>query len=135
MDACCSGLISRKRRTLLTGTASGLLLGGSGLLGGCTTMQGGGSGVGSEYVIRNGYIVTMEPGVGDIPRGDIHVRSGDSGPAPVRSRRRAIVRSASARRRARSSVHSRRRRDSMRGMGIEKPVSSSPRPRAAISSR
>jgi 5-methylthioadenosine/S-adenosylhomocysteine deaminase len=76
MDACCSGLVSRKRRTLLTGVASGFVLGGSGLLGGCTTMQGGGSGIGSEYVIRNGHIVTMEPSVGDIPRGDIHVRDG-----------------------------------------------------------
>ena len=75
MDACCSGLASRKRRTLLSGAAGGFLLGSTGLLGGCASMQGGGAGVGSEYVIRNGYIITMEPG-GDLPRGDIHVRDG-----------------------------------------------------------
>jgi len=34
------------------------------------------SAVGSEYVIRNAYIVTLDRSSGDIPRGDIHVRDG-----------------------------------------------------------
>ena len=29
-----------------------------------------------EYVIRNGYVMTMEPGVADIPEGSVHVRGG-----------------------------------------------------------
>lgn len=30
----------------------------------------------SEFVVRNAYIVTMDPKLGDIPNGDIHVRNG-----------------------------------------------------------
>src|SRR5262245_20568866 len=29
-----------------------------------------------EFVVRNAYIVTMDPKLGDIPSGDIHVRDG-----------------------------------------------------------
>jgi 5-methylthioadenosine/S-adenosylhomocysteine deaminase len=29
-----------------------------------------------EFVVRNAYLVTMDPGLGDIPRGDVHVRNG-----------------------------------------------------------
>lgn len=29
-----------------------------------------------EFVIRNGYILTMDPALGDIPNGDIHVKDG-----------------------------------------------------------
>lgn len=76
MDACCSGMLSLKRRRLLKGAAGGLFLGGSGLLPGCAALQGGGTPVGSEFVIRNAYIITLEPGTGDIPRGDVHVRDG-----------------------------------------------------------
>ena len=30
----------------------------------------------SEFVVRNAYVVTMDPQLGDIPRGDVHVRNG-----------------------------------------------------------
>jgi 5-methylthioadenosine/S-adenosylhomocysteine deaminase len=29
-----------------------------------------------EFVVRNGYVVTMDSQLGDIPRGDVHVRNG-----------------------------------------------------------
>lgn len=30
----------------------------------------------SEFVVRNAYVLTMDPSIGDLPRGDIHVRNG-----------------------------------------------------------
>jgi cytosine/adenosine deaminase-related metal-dependent hydrolase len=30
-----------------------------------------------EFVVRNAYVVTMDPKLGDIPRGDVHVRNGE----------------------------------------------------------
>ena len=30
-----------------------------------------------EFVIRNASVLTMDPALGDLPRGDIHVRNGD----------------------------------------------------------
>jgi|SRR5215211_30223 len=30
-----------------------------------------------EFVIRNGFILTMDPALGDIPRGSVHVRNGE----------------------------------------------------------
>jgi hypothetical protein len=30
----------------------------------------------SEFVVRNAYVVTMDPKLGDIPRADVHVRNG-----------------------------------------------------------
>ena len=29
-----------------------------------------------EFVVRHAYVVTMDPQLGDIPRGDVHVRNG-----------------------------------------------------------
>jgi 5-methylthioadenosine/S-adenosylhomocysteine deaminase len=29
-----------------------------------------------EFVVRKAYVVTMDPKLGDIPRGDVHVRNG-----------------------------------------------------------
>src|SRR6188768_2992870 len=29
-----------------------------------------------EFVVRNAYVVTMDPKLGDIPNGDVHVRDG-----------------------------------------------------------
>ena len=29
-----------------------------------------------EFVVRNAYVVTMDPKLGDIPDGDVHVRNG-----------------------------------------------------------
>ena len=76
MDECCSGFFSLGRRRLLKGAAGGLMLGSAGFLPGCAAVQGGGTRVGSEFVIRNAYIITLERGIGDIPRGDVHVRNG-----------------------------------------------------------
>jgi 5-methylthioadenosine/S-adenosylhomocysteine deaminase len=30
----------------------------------------------SEFVVRNGYVLTMDPAVGELPNGDVHVRNG-----------------------------------------------------------
>ncbi|HVA94675.1 MAG TPA: amidohydrolase family protein [Candidatus Dormibacteraeota bacterium] len=30
-----------------------------------------------EFVLRNGYVLTMDPSLGDIPGGDVHVRNGE----------------------------------------------------------
>jgi cytosine/adenosine deaminase-related metal-dependent hydrolase len=68
MSACCEPGFSPRRRQLL--------LGATGLLAGCASMQGGGTPLASEFVIRNAYIVTLQPDIGDVPRGDIHVRDG-----------------------------------------------------------
>lgn len=72
------GLISPVRRRLL-GTAGVGALGASGMLTACAGIPAGGGATlpaTGEYVIRNGYVVTMERGTGDIPRGDVHVRNG-----------------------------------------------------------
>src|SRR5215469_9993689 len=29
-----------------------------------------------EFVVRNAYVITMDPKLGDIPNGDVHVRNG-----------------------------------------------------------
>src|SRR5262249_53896478 len=29
-----------------------------------------------EFVVRGGYVLTMDPALGDLPRGDVHVRDG-----------------------------------------------------------
>src|SRR5215218_7725250 len=29
-----------------------------------------------EFVVRNAYVLTMDPALGDLPRGDVHVRDG-----------------------------------------------------------
>src|SRR5688572_29659758 len=76
MNACCGGTFSGRRRKLLKGLGGGMVLGGSGLLASCASLQGGGTPVGGEFVIRNAYIITLERGIGDIARGDLHVRDG-----------------------------------------------------------
>jgi len=76
MDACCGQPFSSRRRKVLKGVGGGMLLGGSGLLPACASLQGGGKGVADEFVIRNAYVVTLDRGVGDMPKGDVHVRNG-----------------------------------------------------------
>src|SRR5690348_5753979 len=76
MDACCREAFSRRRRSLLKGVGGGMLLGASGLLPSCASLRGGGAGVGNEFVVRNAYLVTLEPGIGDVRSGDVHVRNG-----------------------------------------------------------
>lgn len=66
------------RRQFLKGTAA---LGACSLAG-CVGLQTGGSAhrgglpERGEFVIRNAYVMTMEPGVGDLPNADVHVRQG-----------------------------------------------------------
>jgi hypothetical protein len=50
-----------------------------------------------EFVVRNAYVVTMDPKLGDIPRGDVHVRNGalvavgPNLPRPVSNRSTAVT--------------------------------------------
>ncbi len=36
-----------------------------------------------EFVVRNAYVLTMDPKLGNIPRGDVHVRNGMLVAAPL----------------------------------------------------
>ena len=61
--------------------------GGATLLGqmGCSTAQSGAasrsmeSGLPArmEFIVRNAYVMSMDPKIGDLPRGDVHVRNGE----------------------------------------------------------
>src|SRR6266545_825031 len=57
------------RRNLLN-TAS------AAVIGGVTTAQAQTPGAPGEYLIRNAHVLSMDPAIGDLPRGDIHVRAG-----------------------------------------------------------
>jgi cytosine/adenosine deaminase-related metal-dependent hydrolase len=51
---------------------------------GCSTTQTGsvsrstasGLPARTEFVVRNAYVMSMDPKIGDLPRGDVHVRNG-----------------------------------------------------------
>lgn len=63
------------RRDLLTGVAAGSL----GLASIRTPAAAGPAPrlpARGEFVVRNGYVLTMDPRLGDLPRGDVHVRNG-----------------------------------------------------------
>ncbi|HZM44655.1 MAG TPA: amidohydrolase family protein [Burkholderiales bacterium] len=64
------------RRSFLGGAIAFGALG----MAGCAGAPPGGSGgrlpAQGEYLIRNGFVMTMEPGVADIPDGSVHVRGG-----------------------------------------------------------
>lgn len=62
------------RRALLVAAAAGSVVGASNAI--AATPKAGSGQPDREYIIRNAYIVTMERGVDDIPRGDIHVKDG-----------------------------------------------------------
>ena len=64
------------RRSFL---GSAMAFGVMGMAGCASTSSSGSAGrlpAQGEYVIRNGYVMTMEPGVADIPEGSVHVRGG-----------------------------------------------------------
>src|SRR5262245_16339972 len=64
------------RRAFLGGA---LALGALGVAGCASTASGGTGGrlpARGEYMIRNGFVMTMEPGAADIPDGTVHVRDG-----------------------------------------------------------
>ena len=64
------------RRSFLGGA---MAFGALGMAGCASTSPGGPGGrlpAQGEYLIRNGFVMTMEPGVADIPDGNVHVRGG-----------------------------------------------------------
>jgi cytosine/adenosine deaminase-related metal-dependent hydrolase len=64
------------RRELLSGMAAGSL----GLLANRSIAAAAGPApqlpARGDYLVRNGYVLTMDPKLGDIPQGDVHVRNG-----------------------------------------------------------
>ena len=76
--ACCTGATLATRRSFLAGTAALGAASGSGSLASFTgaSAQGAVAPRGSEFVIRGGYVITMDKAAGDIPVGDVHVRNG-----------------------------------------------------------
>ena len=74
------------RRNVLAGAAGLGALAGAGATAGCTTPAPGtmASAAGSgelptrgEFVIRGAHVLTMDPAIPDLPRGDVHVRDGN----------------------------------------------------------
>lgn len=77
--ACCTGGLSTSRRGFLGSAAALAATSVGGFLASPTgaSAQGTASAPrGGEFVIRGGYIITMDRATGDIPAGDIHVRNG-----------------------------------------------------------
>ena len=76
--ACCAGATLATRRGFLAGTAALGAASGSGFLASFTgaSAQGAVAPRGGEFVIRGGYVITMDKAAGDIPVGDVHVRNG-----------------------------------------------------------
>src|SRR4051812_7040310 len=73
---CCNS--SSTRRSFLAGAAAFGAASGSGFSASITTATAQSAGTpprDGEYVIRGGYVITMDR-TGDIPVGDIHVRNG-----------------------------------------------------------
>ena len=74
---CC--VPSLTRRGFLTGVAALGAAAGSGFLGSITNANAQSPARpprGREYVIRGGYVITMDRTAGDLPIGDVHVRNG-----------------------------------------------------------
>ncbi len=63
------------RRDLLTGVAAGGLgvIANHATAAAATAPRLPGRG---EFVVRGGYVLTMDPRLGDLPTGDVHVRNG-----------------------------------------------------------
>jgi 5-methylthioadenosine/S-adenosylhomocysteine deaminase len=90
-NPCCDARLAPDRRHLLLGGALLGVASATGLLGGPpgAAAQGApnpGTGVAprtDNFILRGGYVVTMDRGLGDIPIGDVHVRNGEiAGVAP-----------------------------------------------------
>ena len=72
------------RRSFIQGLATIGAMGGLSFLGGARAQTGPSDAPASaplpargEFVIRNGFVLTMDTALGDIPRGSVHVRNGD----------------------------------------------------------
>src|SRR5262249_17080179 len=59
------------RRNLLNSA-----VGAAGLIGGISSAQAQPGRAGAEYLIRDAYVLSMDPAIGDLPRGDIHIHHG-----------------------------------------------------------
>jgi 5-methylthioadenosine/S-adenosylhomocysteine deaminase len=75
---CCSSTTTLSRRNLLLGGAALGGLASTGFLAGPAAAQtpANVSPRGNDYILRGGYIITMDGALGDIPVGDVHVRNG-----------------------------------------------------------
>src|SRR5690242_13258261 len=63
------------RRTVLTTAAA---TGAAGMLGGVAQAQAQSTALpaANEVLIRDAFVISMDPAIGDLPHGDIHVRDG-----------------------------------------------------------
>jgi 5-methylthioadenosine/S-adenosylhomocysteine deaminase len=80
---CCEGGVATDRRKLLFGGAALSALSATGLLQGVTGAAAQSSASppasaprGNNYVLRGGYVLTLDRNLNDIPIGDVHVRDG-----------------------------------------------------------
>jgi 5-methylthioadenosine/S-adenosylhomocysteine deaminase len=64
---------SISRRALLGGAAA---VGATGMLGPTGAVLAQAPAAAGEYLIRGAFVLSMDPAIGDVPRGDIHVRDG-----------------------------------------------------------
>ena len=82
ISSCCEGLLALNRRNFLFGNAYVGIASATGLLGsaGGASAQGapnpGTAPRGGDFILRGGYVITMDRGLGDIPMADVHVRNG-----------------------------------------------------------
>jgi len=82
---CCDGRIAPDRRHLLFGGAMLGVAGATGLLASASGASAQGASNPStaappstgNFVLRGGYVITMDRSLGDIPIGDVHVRNGE----------------------------------------------------------
>src|SRR5262245_54540714 len=76
--ACCADATLATRRGFLAGTSAFGAASASGFLASVTgaSAQGAAAPRTGEFVIRGGYVITMDKVAGDIPVGDVHVRNG-----------------------------------------------------------
>ena len=64
------------RRSFLSGAAALTIAGGSDTAGAVESRGTFKLPARGEFVIRSGYVMTMDPTLGDIARGDVHVKNG-----------------------------------------------------------
>ena len=79
--ACCDGGAQDRRHFLLGGAMLGVA-GATGFFASATAQGAPNPGATaaprtSNFVLRGGYVITMDRGLGDIPIGDVHVRNGE----------------------------------------------------------
>ena len=77
---CCDGGASANRRSFLKGSAAFGAAAAGGFFASATETVAQGVAAtpprGNEYVVKGGYVITMDRTLGDVPLGDVHVRNG-----------------------------------------------------------